>query len=206
MRFTPHTNPARYSRLATLLAGGAVLAALVIAAPVSTTPGFAQTVPSAPETLEPRADSGMTPPADLQMQGDFIVAQTPGHVLANNLIGATVVSADGEEIGPVSDLIIDTSREFVGVTVSVGGFLGIGDRDVGLPISAFVIAPDIEVTGTIPERGDPFAGPVSEIITTLNADQFERAPEFAALEEIPGLENGVPVSPNATPIREPQID
>jgi|GEM_PF-1382354 len=201
MRFTPRTNANRYSRLAPLLAGGAAILALAMAAPVA-----AQTVPSAGETMPPAADSGMTPPGDLQMQGDFIVAQTPGHVLANNLIGADVVSADGDVIGPVADIIIDQNRELVGITVSVGGFLGIGDREIGIPVSAMVIAPDVEETGSIIERGDPFTGPVSDVLLTLNSEAIEQAPEFARLEDIPGLGNGTPVSPNGTPIRDPQID
>lgn len=201
MRFTAHTNANRYSRLAPLLAGGAAIVALAMAAPLA-----AQTEPSAGETLPPAADNSMTPPGDLQMQGDFIVAQTPGHVLATNLIGADVVSADGDVIGPVADIIIDRNRRLVGITVSVGGLLGIRDREIGIPVSAMVIAPDVEETGSLVERGDPFTGPVSDVVLTLDSEAIEQAPEFARLDDIPGLGNSAPVSPNGTPIREPQID
>ncbi|MCC5979554.1 MAG: PRC-barrel domain-containing protein [Salinarimonas sp.] len=208
MRYTPDTNPTRFSRLASLLAGGGAIVALAITAPVMTAPVMAQSTPSAGETVQPEADNGMVPAADLQMQGDFIVAQTPGHVLGTNLIGADVVTADGDVIGPVADIIIDQERELVGITVSVGGFLGIGDREIGIPASAMVVAPDVETTGSIVERGDPFTGPVSDVVITMNSDEIEQAPEFARLEDIPGFENGAPApaSPNGTPIGEPQVD
>lgn len=205
MRFTPHTNATRYSRLASLLAGGAAIAALAIATPAVTSPVLADTTPSATETLPPEADSGMTPPVDLQMQGDFIVAQTPGHVMGENLIGADVISADGDVVGPVADLIIDQDRRLVGITVSVGGFFGIGDREIGIPISAMVVAPDVAENGTT-EPGDPFSGPVGDVVLSLETEVIEQAPEFARLEDVPVPDNGTPVSPNGTPIGEPQVD
>ncbi len=207
MRYMFHTNPTRFSRLAAIIAGASVVvAASAVVALAMMAPLAAQTPSSNSQAGQPAAENRAVPPGALQMQGDFIVAQTPGHIRANNLIGATIVSADGEEIGPVSDLIMNTQRELVGVIVSVGGLFGIGDRDIGLPISAFAGPSDVEMTGSIPEYGDPFAGSVSKIITTLDAAQFERAPELATLDEIPGLDEGVPAGTTGAPSGEPQID
>jgi len=189
MRFSPQANANRYSRLGPLIAGGGVLVAVVMASPI-----VAQTSSSAAETA----------PADLQMQGDFIVAQTPGHVLANNLIGADVVSADGDTIGPVADIIIDQNRRLVGITVSVGGLLGIRDREIGIPVSAMAIGRDVEETGSVGARGASFNDPVSDVILTLNSAAIEQAPKFARLEDIPGLGSGTAVSPDGTPSEEPQ--
>lgn len=51
---------------------------------------------------------------------------------ANNLIGADVTTLGGEEVGPVNDLVIDKDGQVVAIVVGVGGFLGLGEKDVAL--------------------------------------------------------------------------
>ena len=75
-----------------------------------------QTAPSAP--------AGMTTP----MQAD-----AAGHAIpANKLIGADVTNAKREQVGSIDELLIDKSGQVRGLVVSVGGFLGVGDRKVVL--------------------------------------------------------------------------
>ena len=163
-------------------------------------------VMASPLVAQTSSSAAATAPADLQMQGDFIVAQTPGHVLAKNLIGADVVSADGDTIGPVADIIIDQNRQLVGITVSVGGLLGIRKREIGIPVSAMATARDVEGTGSADARADSFNDTVSDVILTLDSEAIAQAPEFARLEDIPGLGGGTAVSPDGTPSEERQSD
>ncbi len=51
---------------------------------------------------------------------------------ASNLIGADVKTAKGENVGSVNDLIIDQKGQVVAIVVSVGGFLGMGEKDVAI--------------------------------------------------------------------------
>lgn len=51
---------------------------------------------------------------------------------ANNLVGATVKTTGGEEIGTVGDLIIDKNGQVIAIVVGVGGFLGMGEKDVAI--------------------------------------------------------------------------
>ncbi len=51
---------------------------------------------------------------------------------ASNLIGADVKTAKGEDVGSVNDLIIDQKGQVVAIVVSVGGFLGLGEKDVAI--------------------------------------------------------------------------
>ncbi|WP_194757241.1 PRC-barrel domain-containing protein [Aliidiomarina indica] len=51
---------------------------------------------------------------------------------ASNLIGTNVHTSDNEDIGSVKDLIIGQDGQVVAVVVSVGGFLGMGEKDVAL--------------------------------------------------------------------------
>ena len=51
---------------------------------------------------------------------------------ASNLIGTTVHISDDDDIGSVDDLIIDKDGQVVAIIVGVGGFLGIGEKDVAI--------------------------------------------------------------------------
>ncbi len=51
---------------------------------------------------------------------------------ASNLIGADVKTAKDEDVGEVNDLIIDDKGQVVAIVVSVGGFLGMGEKDVAI--------------------------------------------------------------------------
>jgi hypothetical protein len=57
----------------------------------------------------------------------------PGGWSVNDLIGTKVRSADGREVGEVEDLIIAPDAKVATVVVSVGGFLDIADKRVGVP-------------------------------------------------------------------------
>lgn len=62
--------------------------------------------------------------------------QQPGQWLASRLIGTTVVSANNESIGDVNDVLMDRGGQSVAVVVGVGGFLGIGEKDVAVPFGS----------------------------------------------------------------------
>lgn len=67
---------------------------------------------------------------------------------ASNLIGADVKTAKDEEVGTVNDLIIDEKGQVVAIVVSVGGFLGMGEKDVAIgwdDVTRSVIADDNEL-------------------------------------------------------------
>jgi sporulation protein YlmC with PRC-barrel domain len=59
--------------------------------------------------------------------------QAETEVLAEDLVGSKVFGPDGkEQVGTVEDLILDDQQKVSGVVVGVGGFLGIGKKEVGL--------------------------------------------------------------------------
>ena len=51
---------------------------------------------------------------------------------ASKLIGAEVKTSDNEDVGSVSDLIIDENGQVAAIVVGVGGFLGMGQRNVAI--------------------------------------------------------------------------
>ncbi|WP_119677443.1 PRC-barrel domain-containing protein [Indioceanicola profundi] len=85
-----------------------------------------------------------------------------GVAQAENLIGQSVTGPNGSEIGDIGDLLIDrTSGDIQGMIVQVGGFLGIGQREVMIPWEE--------------ANYDPGQGTVA---VNLTKEQIEAMPEF----------------------------
>ena len=61
---------------------------------------------------------------------------------ATKLVGATVQNDAGEKIGTIDDLIVDRDDRVPYAIVSVGGFLGMGDKLVAVPFAVFKVYPD----------------------------------------------------------------
>ena len=61
---------------------------------------------------------------------------------AGMLIGSEIRTADGEKIGDVDDLILDGEHRVVAMTVGVGGFLGMDETRVAIPMKRLTIGED----------------------------------------------------------------
>lgn len=53
-----------------------------------------------------------------------------GHWRASKLIGVDVYNEQNEKLGDIDELIVDRSGKVAGVVIGVGGFLGLGQRDI----------------------------------------------------------------------------
>lgn len=69
-----------------------------------------------------------------------------GGYSAEDLIGVDVQDANGETVGEIADLLIDGNENADRVLVDVGGFLGIGEKRVALPISDLTQKGDVLVS------------------------------------------------------------
>jgi sporulation protein YlmC with PRC-barrel domain len=56
---------------------------------------------------------------------------------ASKLLGSTVYNESGDNIGSIDDFIIGGENEVSFAIISVGGFLGMGDRLVAVPAKLF---------------------------------------------------------------------
>jgi hypothetical protein len=68
-------------------------------------------------------------------EGGFISSANPGEWRASKLVGVSIYGPDDKSIGKVDDVIVDASGATKVVVVGVGGFLGMGRKEVGLPFS-----------------------------------------------------------------------
>jgi sporulation protein YlmC with PRC-barrel domain len=107
---------------------------------------FAQAVDTKPiDSPAAKWPPAATAPASTVGAGSaqFINTQKPDQWLASKFKGTDVVGADNEKIGDVSDIMFDKAGKIEAFIVSVGGFLGMGAKDVALAPAAFqVVAGD----------------------------------------------------------------
>jgi sporulation protein YlmC with PRC-barrel domain len=90
---------------------------------------------------------------------------TESGVLSSNLIGLDVKNAAGETIGQVRDVMLADRMGVAGFILSVGGFLGIGERYVVVEPSAIMVSYD--------ENGKMWRARMN-----ATADQIKVAPAF----------------------------
>jgi len=81
-----------------------------------------------PKPVEQRATT-----SSAMSTGDAVTHQKPSEVRVNNLIGMRVQGGQDEKIGKIDDLVIDESGRISAAVISIGGFLGIGDKVVAVP-------------------------------------------------------------------------
>jgi hypothetical protein len=123
------------------------MAACLVASAFITMPVLAQTS-TTPGGTSPGATQPATPPAGGGTSGamgagagaaggKFITEQQPTQWRGSRLIGLDVYGANNEKIGDVNDILVDRQGNADAVVVGVGGFLGIGEKNVALPYSAF---------------------------------------------------------------------
>jgi hypothetical protein len=87
-------------------------------------------------------------PADV-----FLATQGENQYLARDLVlFAKVQNADGQIIGDVEDLILNTDNQVEGVVMGTGGFAGFGEKRVAVSLSALQIKnEDGTVTVVLPQ-------------------------------------------------------
>src|SRR5687768_17449658 len=76
----------------------------------------------------------------VQIPDGLIRLQDENTFLASDLTGATVYSPKDEAIGDVNDVIVSRDGKVDGIVVGVGGFLGIGEKDVAIEMSKIKMA------------------------------------------------------------------
>jgi sporulation protein YlmC with PRC-barrel domain len=111
------------------------MAACLVATAFVAAPALAQTSPApspSPPASQPQASASV---AGAQ-SGQFMTQLQQNQWRASKLIGVDIYGQNNEKIGDVNEVLIDRSGNADAVVVGVGGFLGIGEKDVALPFSA----------------------------------------------------------------------
>ena len=72
----------------------------------------------------------------------FVSEQTTTELRAGMLIGQTVINAGNETVGAINDLVFDAQGRIGTVIIGVGGFLGVGQKSVGVPFGSLTFSND----------------------------------------------------------------
>jgi PRC-barrel domain len=132
------------------------------------TPAFAQqTKPMTPPTSSPSSMSDKSMPATGAKQAGFIQSQQSNEFRSSKLVGTSVYGPGDKSIGDVNDVLIGNHGEVRAVVIGVGGFLGVGEKNVAVPFD----------TLTITRKAGSNA--IDKISTTYSKDDLKNAPKFA---------------------------
>ncbi|EJT03359.1 PRC-barrel domain-containing protein [Rhizobium sp. CCGE 510] len=127
--------------------------------------------PITPDVTKPSGDAAQAPaaaPTADTAQAGYITEQSPDQVSANTYIGQSVYNGNNESIGSVNDLILKKDGGFVAAIVGVGGFLGIGEKNVAVPMEKITVAQNTQ-DGSV------------KLTTDETAESLKAAPEFKTL-------------------------
>ncbi|MFG1462386.1 PRC-barrel domain-containing protein [Xanthobacter sp. DSM 24535] len=131
-----NTKMLTVTALAALLAGPAFAQT---ATPPATAPSAAPMTPPNPSTSTgtmPSTSSSSTMSSGSANSAAFIETQKQEQWLASTLIGTKVRGSGDESLGEVNDVLLDRNGAVVGAVIGVGGFLGVGEKDVAVPFNA----------------------------------------------------------------------
>ena len=95
-----------------------------------TQPRATPAVPGNPQAQQRGASDTMK--ARGAAPGAPIVSRPANSILAKDLMGSPLMSRQDQNFGPINNLILDKDGQVLAVIVGVGGFLGIGERDVAI--------------------------------------------------------------------------
>ncbi|MGE0716883.1 MAG: PRC-barrel domain-containing protein [Alphaproteobacteria bacterium] len=111
-----------------------LMAAVAAAGMFAAGAGIAQTTmpaPTAPDRTTPPAATA--PMRQAPMARESTPVDPAVGMRASKIIGSTVKNSAGEKVGTIDDMIVRDKDQVVLAVISVGGFLGIGDRKVAVP-------------------------------------------------------------------------
>jgi sporulation protein YlmC with PRC-barrel domain len=112
----------------------AALAAIVI------TPAFAEQPMSKPNSDITQSQSQNSTLKGTMGHGRFVQHQSQSEWRGSKLIGATVYGSNDANIGDINDVLIADNGSIRAVVVGVGGFLGVGEKNVAIPFNALNIS------------------------------------------------------------------
>lgn len=169
-------------KFVTTVAAGALFASLAVA-PVAYSQDATKPQPDQTQTMQPAQPAPgttaptneaqtTTPPAAGEAPADvaqsdatYLTEQTSDQIAASTYIGQTVYNAGDESIGEINDLIMKKDGGVEAAVIGVGGFLGLGEKDVAVPFDRIAIAEQPNTDKL-------------KLTTTETADTLKAAPEF----------------------------
>jgi hypothetical protein len=123
------------------------------------------TPPANPSPAMPSASSPAPTSASGTATPQPVASQKPDQWLASKFQGTDVLGADDKKIGDVSDVLFDQQGKVDAYVISVGGFLGVGSKEVALAPTSFQVVKDSN-------------GGYDKLKLSMSADELKSAANF----------------------------
>jgi sporulation protein YlmC with PRC-barrel domain len=135
----------------------------------STPPAATESAPAAksPAMTDPAPKPSAAATAPGSSSAKFVNSQRSDQYLASKFKGTDVIGSDEQKIGDVSDILFDKDGKIEAYVVGVGGFLGIGAKDVALAPSAFQVV-----------AGDKSKNESDKLKISMTKDELKQATNF----------------------------
>ena len=113
---------------------------------------------------------------------NFIQAQGADKWVFSKFKGTDVLGPDNAKVGSVSDMLFDKNGKIDGLIVGVGGFLGIGEKNVAIDMNAFQVVP-YNAGSTSSSANNPTSASIDDptrvnLKVSWTKDQLKAAPDF----------------------------
>ena len=135
---------------------------------VLASPAFAQA--PAPSSTSPASAAQNTTNTLPSSGTSFVSTQQANDWRGSKLIGATVYGSDNASIGEINDLVVASDGKINAAVIGVGGFLGVGEKNVAVPFDK------LNVTRK------PNSATIDKITVAFSKDELKNAPTFAFFE------------------------
>jgi sporulation protein YlmC with PRC-barrel domain len=119
----------------------------------------------------PPAAQSMPAPAPSGNKAAMVTSQKPDQWMASSFKGTDVLGSDDKKIGDISDILFSKDGKIDAFVVSVGGFLGMGAKEVAMAPSAFQVV-----------AGDKSKGEADKLKITASQDELKQAQNFTRYE------------------------
>ena len=129
-------------------------------------PAPAPSAQSQPATPAPATTAQAQPAAG---NAKFVASQKSDQWMASKFKGTDVLGSDNQKIGDISDILFDKTGKIEAFVVSVGGFLGVGSKEVALAPGAFDVVPGQN-------------GSADKLKVAMTKDELKAAQHFARYE------------------------
>lgn len=191
-------------KLVASVAAGALFAGVTVFAPLSfaqdtTQPATQPQTMETPMTGEQPADA-MKKPMDQAATAaptsgsGYLTEQGADQIAASTYIGQSVYNSADESIGEINDVIFTKDGSVEAAVIGVGGFLGIGEKNVAVPLDTITVA-------EVPNSED------LKLTTAETADTLKAAPEFKTKSQQVTEQNAnTPVDTTTTSATTPATD
>jgi hypothetical protein len=136
----------------------------------------------------PSPSPAATSPAATRTQ--VVAQQAADQMLASKFKGTDVMGPNNEKIGDVTDVLFDKDSKVLAYVIGVGGFLGIGQKDVALAPASFQLQPATDKENM-------------KLKLSMTKDELKSAPDFKPYKPASPTTGQAPATRDRAPMTPP---